>query len=327
MGTLTPSEFKDVAAGLPKPSPIVTTSPEKANSRDIVTMILDKTTSSASHDLSNFSLPSSTTSSPYRYSSPVRSTQLVDDSASTPKIQKVLSDIAAQRDSSIERVKALQKQNLDLKAKLHEASRWKEMCEALERERESLTLSLSSSERIRKQQKDLIKLLQENGGRTVDNSMVQSVLDPNNSMLLSVNNDSFSFVDITNTSPLSKSFSRTEGGGEDGRRSPPTSKSPVTRKKSLTPTSAGVRRRSVSTTSSGKKLSAVMEVMGGGDSKPPTGARRRSSTADAALASQISGNRQRRPSTSSASSRTRRPSSSSIASSVTMNEASPKMGK
>ena len=64
---------------------------------------------------------------------------------------------------------------------------------------------------------DLIKLLQENGGRTVDNSMVQSVLDPNNSMLLSVNNDSFSFVDITNTSPLSKSFSRTEGGGEDGR--------------------------------------------------------------------------------------------------------------
>lgn len=43
--------------------------------------------------------------------------------------------------------------------------RYKEMCEALERERESLGLSLKSSERIRKQQKDLIKLLQENGGR------------------------------------------------------------------------------------------------------------------------------------------------------------------
>jgi uncharacterized Fe-S radical SAM superfamily protein PflX len=62
--------------------------------------------------------------------------QSVDESSSTPKIQKVLADIAAQRDASIERVKALQKQNLELKAKLHEASRWKEMCEALERERE-----------------------------------------------------------------------------------------------------------------------------------------------------------------------------------------------
>jgi len=47
-----------------------------------------------------------------------------------------MSEIAAQRDASIERVKALQRQNLDLKAKLHEATRWKEMCEALERERE-----------------------------------------------------------------------------------------------------------------------------------------------------------------------------------------------
>ncbi|GMI49327.1 hypothetical protein TrCOL_g11634 [Triparma columacea] len=248
--------------------------------------------------------------------------QSVDESSSTPKIQKVLADIAAQRDASIERVKALQKQNLELKAKLHEASRWKEMCEALERERESLTLSLSSSERIRKQQKDLIKLLQENGGRTVDNQgMAQSVLDPNNSMLLSVNNDSFSFVDVTNTSPLSKSFSRTEGGqgggGADGRYSP--ANNVQARKKSLTPTSA--RRRSMST-SSGKKLSAVIE---GDDLKPPVGARRRSSTADAALAGQISGSRQRRPSTSSVSSRTRRPSSSSVASSVTMNEASPKM--
>ena len=152
-GTLTPSEFKDVAASPPKPAPFITTPEPVSKDRDIVSMILEKTSTSSTKapsattppqppqpptaDLSSFSLPSSTTSSPYRYSSPIGNrTSFVDESASTPKIQKVMSEIAAQRDASIERVKALQRQNLDLKAKLHEATRWKEMCEALERERE-----------------------------------------------------------------------------------------------------------------------------------------------------------------------------------------------
>ena len=94
--------------------------------------------------------------------------------------------------------------------------RYKEMCEALERERESLALSLQSSERIRKQQKELIKLLQTNSGRVVepgaDGGVVNghdlsspSLVDPNNlSALMSVGNgDSFSFIDITNTASVS----------------------------------------------------------------------------------------------------------------------------
>ena len=76
-------------------------------------------------DLANFSLPSSVASSPpsLRYSSPVGlsgSQSAINEHSSTPKIQRILAEIAAQRDKNIEKVKMLQKENLELRSELHE---------------------------------------------------------------------------------------------------------------------------------------------------------------------------------------------------------------
>lgn len=133
------------------------------------------------------------------------------------------------------------------------------MCEALERERESLNLSLASSERIRKQQKELIKLLQENGGRVVVEQQPEGSsmgLNSSSATLLSVNNDSFSFVDASNVaSPISSSFGTTmtttaitEGAKKDSKA--------TTRKKSMS--KAGIASRAT-------KRTSIMAAYGGGD--------------------------------------------------------------
>ena len=182
-------------------------------------------------------------------SSPNVST-IVNENSSTPKIQRVLSEISKQRDKSIEKVKDLQKENIQLRAKLHEMERYKEMCEALERERESLSLSLQSSERIRKQQKDLIKLLQENGGRVSgkgDSSMSMSMNMGVDDGLMSIGGgggvggggggESFSFIDLGRDFSTS-SFAVSESPSSAKR--PPRKKSVMGgassgRKKSLKP--------------------------------------------------------------------------------------------
>lgn len=133
-------------------------------SRDIISTILEKSPASAQFALpdSSFAPPPPTPSSPYPYpypaSSPAATTPVhsptrsnltlpsspgsISEHASTPKIQRVLSEISNQRDRSIAKVKSLQKENISLRGRLHEMERYKEMCEALERERESLALSL-----------------------------------------------------------------------------------------------------------------------------------------------------------------------------------------
>ena len=84
--------------------------------------------------------------------------------------------------------------------------------------------SLASSERIRKQQKDLIKLLQENGGRIVGNST--------NDTLSSVIDDSFSFIDV-NQESLTNSFTVLRGHGKEIKEQGGHVKKHVTRKKSV----------------------------------------------------------------------------------------------
>jgi hypothetical protein len=117
---------------------------------------------------------------------------LEEGSQSTPKIQRVLTELSQQRDRSIEKVKALQTQNIQLQAQIHELGRFKELAGVYEREVASLKVSLESSERIRIQQKDLIRLLQENGGRTLSTSL--NINNSNNTLEQSFS-EGFSFVD------------------------------------------------------------------------------------------------------------------------------------
>ncbi|GMI02815.1 hypothetical protein TrVE_jg10629 [Triparma verrucosa] len=244
-----PAATDRAEGSLPPPPPNANTS--ASLSKDIISTILSKTTSPSNVFDSNFSSPTSTPSgSPSRrvvMSSPNVST-IVNENSSTPKIQRVLSEISKQRDKSIEKVKDLQKENIQLRAKLHEMERYKEMCEALERERESLSLSLQSSERIRKQQKDLIKLLQENGGRVSgkgDSSMSMSMNMGVDDGLMSIGGgggvggggESFSFIDLGRDFSTS-SFAVSESPSSAKR--PPRKKSVMGgassgRKKSLKP--------------------------------------------------------------------------------------------
>ena len=75
------------------------------------------------------------------------------DLATTPKIKKLLSQVANQRDTAIDKIKLMQGTNAELKTKLSEMSRYKDKCEKLERELESLQSALDSSERIRESQR------------------------------------------------------------------------------------------------------------------------------------------------------------------------------
>ncbi|GMI60990.1 hypothetical protein ScalyP_jg3326 [Parmales sp. scaly parma] len=113
------------------------------------------------------------------------------DLATTPKIKKLLSQVANQRDTAIDKIKLMQGTNAELKTKLSEMSRYKDKCEKLERELESLQSALDSSERIRESQRDLIKMLQEGHGH----GHGQGGLSLSTISLLNTGNDSFSLVD------------------------------------------------------------------------------------------------------------------------------------
>jgi len=134
----------------------------------------------------------------------------------SPKISRLLQEVAAQRDASIEKIKRLQNINIELRSKLSESKRQEEKVIILEREVESLQVALESSERIRRQQKDLIKMLQESANKSrvgigIEGSTGRD-LNLSSMSLLHASNDSHPLIDQvtermkvqSNLSPTSK---------------------------------------------------------------------------------------------------------------------------
>jgi hypothetical protein len=150
------------------------------------------------------------------------------------KLQRVLADISAQRDRSIAKIKDLQDEKLVLIEKVTDLEKFESSYNNAMRELESVRTALESSERIRTQQKDLIKLLQEEGATSNSNNNTrQNRFDSGNTM-----SSDFSLLEGTrNNNSISES--------RNGRRR-------STSYSSTTSSSAGTgggRRKSLSTSS------------------------------------------------------------------------------
>lgn len=98
------------------------------------------------------------------------SSQLSQKKAEVVRLSKELRNVTHERDDMKYRYDQLKRETEEMKKAMSEFGRLRVLCENLKQDNESLKMSLESSEKIRKQQKELILMMQRSTQYSIENS-------------------------------------------------------------------------------------------------------------------------------------------------------------